>query len=436
VKKDPIRTRSRVAYQEARKHFPGGVNSPVRSWRGVGLTDEGPFFVQRAKHAELTDLDGNRYIDLVGSWGPMILGHANVKVVAAIAKQARRGASFGAPSELETRLALRVKKAFPSIDMLRFVSSGSEAVMHALRAARGFTGRDKILKFEGCYHGSTDGVLVKAGSGAATFGVPDSAGVPGDVARLTLTVPFNDAQAAQQTLEAHANQVAAVVLEPVVGNAGVLPPEPGFLESLRKVCTDHGALLIFDEVMTGFRLAPGGAQQKYGIQPDLTVLGKILGGGLPCAAYGGRQDIMEKIAPLGPVYQAGTLSGNPLAMAAGLVTLEQLLKPENYVRLEAISADVEKAITAAARASGWHEKICINRVGSMLTVFFRAAPVRNYSDAVASDTQAFGRFFRGMLQRGVYWPPSPFEAAFTNLKLGPKELKRVAQAAKGTFANL
>jgi len=436
VKRPPSRTRSRAAYQEARKHFPGGVNSPVRSWRSVGLAEEGPFFVQSAKNAELTDLDGHRYIDFVGSWGPMILGHANTKVVAAVSKQARRGVSFGAPTELETRLALRVKKALPSIEMLRFVSSGSEAVMHALRVARGFTGRDKVLKFEGCYHGATDGVLVKAGSGAATFGVPDSAGVPADIARLTLTVPFNDLSATRQMLEANATQVAAIVVEPVVGNAGVLPPEPGFLEGLRDLCSAHGTLLIFDEVMTGFRLAPGGAQQKYGIQPDLTTLGKILGGGLPCAAYGGRREIMEKVAPLGPVYQAGTLSGNPLAMAAGLATLEQLLKPENYVRLEAISADVEKSLTEAARAAGWLEKTCVNRVGSMLTVFFRQGPVRNYGDAEKSDTQAFGRFFRGMLQRGVYWPPSQFEAAFTNLKMSPKELKRVAQAARGTFANL
>ena len=436
MKRPPSRTRSRAAYQEARKHFPGGVNSPVRSWRSVGLAEEGPFFVQSAKNAELTDLDGHRYIDFVGSWGPMILGHANTKVVAAVSKQARRGVSFGAPTELETRLALRVKKALPSIEMLRFVSSGSEAVMHALRVARGFTGRDKVLKFEGCYHGATDGVLVKAGSGAATFGVPDSAGVPADIARLTLTVPFNDLSATRQMLEANATQVAAIVVEPVVGNAGVLPPEPGFLEGLRDLCSAHGTLLIFDEVMTGFRLAPGGAQQKYGIQPDLTTLGKILGGGLPCAAYGGRREIMEKVAPLGPVYQAGTLSGNPLAMAAGLATLEQLLKPENYVRLEAISADVEKSLTEAARAAGWLEKTCVNRVGSMLTVFFRQGPVRNYGDAEKSDTQAFGRFFRGMLQRGVYWPPSQFEAAFTNLKMSPKELKRVAQAARGTFANL
>ncbi|MCW8133031.1 MAG: glutamate-1-semialdehyde 2,1-aminomutase [Planctomycetota bacterium] len=436
MRKNRSRTRSQKAYQTARTHFPGGVNSPVRSWRSVGMIDEGPFFVARAKGAELVDLDGRRYVDFVGSWGPMILGHAPSKVVAAIRKQAAHGASYGAPTELESRLAARVKKAMPSLQMLRFVSSGSEAVMHALRVARGFTGRDKILKFEGCYHGATDGVLVKAGSGAATFGVPDSAGVPSAIAQLTLTVPFNDLAAAKAALEANAGQVAAVVLEPVVGNAGVLLPEPGFLEGLREACTAAGTLLIFDEVMTGFRLAPGGAQQRFGIAPDLTTLGKILGGGLPCAAYGGRKEIMEKVAPLGPVYQAGTLSGNPLAMAAGLATLDLLLKPENYARLEAIGAEVERILREAAAAGGWGDKICINRAGSMLTVFFRPGPVRDFGDAGASDTAAFGKFFRGMLERGVYFPPSQFEAAFASLAMGPKELKKVARAARGTFANM
>lgn len=430
------RTRSQKAYQEARTHFPGGVNSPVRSWRSVGLIEQGPFFVAGAKGAELVDLDGNRYIDFVGSWGPMILGHGDTKVVAAIRKQATHGASYGAPTELESRLAARVKKVLPSLEMLRFVSSGSEAVMHALRVARGFTGRDKILKFEGCYHGATDGVLVKAGSGAATFGVPDSAGVPAAIAQLTLTVPFNDLAGAKQAFAANPNQLAAVVLEPVVGNAGVLLPEPGFLESLRELCTASGALLIFDEVMTGFRLAPGGAQQKFGIKPDLTTLGKILGGGLPCAAYGGRRDVMEKVAPLGPVYQAGTLSGNPLAMAAGLATLDRLLKPENYARLEALGAEVERILLDAAKATGWADRVCLNRAGSMFTLFFRNGPVPNFDVAAQSDTAAFGRFFRGMLERGVYLPPSQFEAAFLNLAMGPKELKRIARVARTAFAGL
>ncbi|MBI3828586.1 MAG: glutamate-1-semialdehyde 2,1-aminomutase [Planctomycetes bacterium] len=435
-RKTRSRTRSHAAYAEAQKHFPGGVNSPVRSWRSVGLAGEGPFFVARAKGAELVDLDGHRYIDFVGSWGPMILGHANSKVVGAIRKQAAHGASYGCPTELESRLALRVKKALPSIEKLRFVSSGSEAVMHALRVARGFTGREKILKFDGCYHGASDGVLVKAGSGAATFGVPDSAGVPASVAQHTLTVPFNDLAAVKSLLDTHRDQVAAVVLEPVVGNAGVLLPEDDFLPGLAACAKVAGALLIFDEVMTGFRLAPGGAQQKFGIRPDLTTLGKILGGGLPCAAYGGRMEIMDKVAPLGPVYQAGTLSGNPLAMAAGLATLDLLLKPENYARLEALGAEVERILLDAAKAGGWGGKICLNRAGSMFTVFFHAGPVRNFADAAKSDTAAFGKFFRGMLDRGVYFPPSQYEAAFLNLAMGPKELKKVAQAARATFANL
>ncbi len=430
------RTRSKQAFEEARRRFPGGVNSPVRSWRSVGLQDEGPFFVLRGSGAELLDLDGNRYLDFVGSWGPLILGHVPSKVVAAVRKQARRGASFGCPTELETLLARRVQSAFPSMQKMRFASSGTEAVMHALRLARGFTGRETILKFEGCYHGASDSVLVKAGSGAATFGVPDSAGVPEALARLTLTVPFNDLEAVRACFRAQAGKIAAVIVEPVVGNAGVLIPAKGFLEGLLETARADGALTIFDEVMTGFRVAAGGAQELYGLRPDLTTLGKIIGGGLPCAAYGGRTDIMEKVAPLGPVYQAGTLSGNPLAMAAGIATLEALQKPKRYAELESLGAQVAEVLLKAAQAAGWHERVCLNRVGSMFTLFFRAGPVRDFGDAQKADTATYGRFFRGLLERGVYFPPSQFEAAFVNLAFGPKEIKRVSKAACAAFANL
>ena len=435
-KKPRRRTRSQQAYREAQRRFPGGVNSPVRSWRSVGLHEEGPFFALRGRDAELVDMDGNRYVDFVGSWGPMILGHVPSKVVSAIRKQARRGASFGCPTELETLLARRVQAVFPSMQKLRFVSSGTEAVMHALRLARGFTGREKILKFEGCYHGASDAVLVKAGSGAATFGVPDSAGVPDAVARLTLTVPFNDLEAVRACFRENAGQIAAVITEPIVGNSGVLLPKEGFLEGLHEVAHADGALVIFDEVMTGFRVAAGGAQELYGLRPDLTTLGKVVGGGLPCAAYGGRSDIMEKVAPLGPVYQAGTLSGNPLAMVAGIATLDALSKPNRYAELEAVGAEVEDVLVGAAQTAGWGDRVCLNRAGSMLTVFFRPGPVCNFSDAKDSDLELHGRFFRGLLDRGVYFPPSQFEAAFVNLAFGPKEIKKVARAARAVFANL
>ncbi|MBE7464156.1 MAG: glutamate-1-semialdehyde 2,1-aminomutase [Planctomycetes bacterium] len=429
-------TRSRKAYEDARAVFPGGVNSPVRSWRSVGLIESGPFFVLRGKGPYLIDLDGNRYVDFVGSWGPQILGHCPGPVVAAIKKQAARGASFGCPTDLETRLARKLQKVMPAMEMLRFVSSGSEATSHAIRVARGFTGREKILKFEGCYHGAHDAVLVKAGSGAATFGVPDSAGVPAAVAANTLTVPFNDLDAVRAALNANKQEVAALIVEPVVGNSGTLIPEPGFLEGLGLAAKAAGALLIFDEVMTGFRLAPGGAQEKYGIRPDLVTCGKILGGGLPCGAYGGRKEIMQQVAPLGPVYQAGTLSGNPLAMAAGLATLEILLKKENYKKLEETSAQIEALLWEGAEAAGKKPKLSINRVGSMFTVFFRTGPVRNFADASGSDTAAFGRFFQSLLRNGVYFPPSQYEAAFVNLAMGPKELKIVGKAARAAFAEV
>lgn len=400
------------------------------------MKEEGPFFVLRGQGAELIDLDGNRYLDFVSSWGPLILGHAPHAVIAAVRKQARRGVTYGCPTELETRLARQVRRAFPSLERLRFVSSGTEAVQHALRLARGFTRRDLVLKFDGCYHGSSDSVLVKAGSGAATFGVPDSAGVPEALARLTLTASFNDLPAVRRMLMEHAGQAAAVILEPVVGNAGVLPPAPGFLEGVAEAARAAGAVLIFDEVMTGFRLAFGGAQERYGVRPDLTTLGKVLGGGLPCAAYGGRAELMNLVAPDGPVYQAGTLSGNPLAMAAGVATLKELQDPENYLRLESLGEEVERILREGAAAGGWSDRVCVNRAGSMFTLFFRPPPVRSFEEARASDTEAFGRFFRGLLSRGVYFPASQFEAAFVSLAFGPRELKRFAQAVRASFANL
>jgi glutamate-1-semialdehyde 2,1-aminomutase len=418
-------TRSLAAHKEACAIFPGGVNSPVRSWKSVGGE---PFFVAKAKGAELVDLDGNRYIDFIGSWGAMILGHCQSKVVAAVRKQAQRGFSFGAPTELETRLGLLVRKAFPSMERLRFVSSGTEACMHALRVARGFTGREKIVKFEGCYHGASDPVLVKAGSGVATFGLPDSAGVPASAAALTLTAPYNDLKALNALLAGNPGQVAAVIVEPVVGNAGVLIPTPEFLSGLVEAAHAAGALLICDEVMTGFRLSSGGAQKRLNIQPDLTTLGKIVGGGLPCAAYGGRKEIMDKVAPLGPVYQAGTLSGNPLAMAAGIETLRQLSEKGVYEQLEATSAEICDSLLTAAREAG--HAACLNRVGSMFTLFFCAGPVTNFAEAKAADAEKYARFFRALLAEGVYLPPSQFEAAFVSLPMNRKTIARVKRAAQ------
>ncbi|HLX59970.1 MAG TPA: glutamate-1-semialdehyde 2,1-aminomutase [Planctomycetota bacterium] len=425
--------RSAKAFELASQLFPGGVNSPVRSWRSVGGD---PFFVDGAKGAWLRDIDGNRYVDFIGSWGPMILGHGHKRVVSAVRKQARRGFSYGAPTELESRLAELVRTCVPSMEMLRFVSSGTEAVMHALRVARGFTGRSKIVKFEGCYHGASDAVLVKAGSGVATFGLPDSAGVPAESAGNTLTAPFNDLAAVRALFEANKGQIAAVILEPVVGNAGVLIPHDNFLKDLRALTAAEGALLIFDEVMTGFRLSRGGAQQLYGIAPDLTTLGKILGGGLPCAAYGGRAEIMHCVAPLGPVYQAGTLSGNPLAMAAGIATLKELAEPGIYSTLEEISAEIATTISAAAAETGWSDKVCINRVGSMFTLFFCKGPVFDFAGAKTADAKLYAAFFRALLDGGVYFPPSQFEAAFVSLAMNRKALKRTAKAVNAAFVAL
>jgi glutamate-1-semialdehyde 2,1-aminomutase len=398
--------KSQALFERAQRLIPGGVNSPVRAFRAVGGE---PVFIARGEGAYLYGADGARYVDYVGSWGPLILGHAHPDVVRAIAAAAALGTTFGAPTELEVRFAEEVTKLYPSIEMLRAVSSGTEATMAALRVARGFTGRDAVVKFEGCYHGHADFLLVKAGSGAATLGVPDSAGVPAATAGNTLTLPYNDVAALRALFAERPASIAAVIVEPVVGNMGVVPPAPGFLEEIVALCAKHGAASIFDEVMTGSRVARGGMQERAGIRPDLTCLGKIIGGGLPLAAYGGRRDIMEKVAPLGPVYQAGTLSGNPVAVSAALATFPHL-EAALYARLEALGARLEAGLVAAARK---HDvPACVQRVGSMITLFFARGPIRSWSDAKGCDTARFGAWHAGMLARGHYWPPSQFEAAF------------------------
>jgi glutamate-1-semialdehyde 2,1-aminomutase len=390
----------------AERVIPGGVNSPVRAFRSVGGK---PVFISRAEGPYLYGADGAKYTDYVGSWGPMILGHAHPAVLEAIIAAARNGTSYGAPTELEITFAEKVIALYPSIEMMRAVSSGTEACMAAIRAARGFTGREAIVKFEGCYHGHADFLLVKAGSGALTFGVPDSAGVPSATAKGTLTLPYNDINALKELFAARGSEIAAVIVEPVVGNMGVVPPEKGFLEAILEVCKAHGAVSIFDEVMTGCRVARGGMQGRTGLVPDLTCLGKIIGGGMPLAAYGGKRAIMEKIAPLGPVYQAGTLSGNPVAVSAGLATLERL-DAAVYDKLEHLGARLERGLVESAKKRG--VDVCVQRVGSMITMFFTKGPVRTFADAVKSDTKRFGRWHGAMLSRGQYWPPSQFEAAF------------------------
>jgi glutamate-1-semialdehyde 2,1-aminomutase len=399
--------RSRALFAEAQALLPGGVDSPVRAFRAVGGN---PRFIAAGEGAHLLDVDGNRYVDYMLSWGPLILGHAHPAVVRAIAETAARGTSFGAPSPLEVELARAVRRFFPSLEMLRFVSSGTEATMSALRLARAFTGRNRILKFEGCYHGHADLLLVKAGSGVATLGLPDSPGVPSGTVADTLVLPYNDLAAVERLFDERGDEIAAVIVEPVAGNMGVVPPVAGFLEGLRAVTAKHGALLIFDEVMTGFRVHPGGMQGRTGITPDLTTLGKVIGGGLPVGAYGGRRDVMGMIAPAGPVYQAGTLSGNPLAMAAGLATLRELERPGLWDGIAARAARLEAALTDAARAAG--VPLRVQRAGTMLTAFFTEAPVTGWADASRCDTAAFGRWFRALLTGGVYWVPSQFEAAF------------------------
>ena len=420
-------TRSRQLQLRAEKFLPGGVDSPVRAFRAVGGD---PPFVMHAEGAYLFDADGNRYLDFFGSWGPMILGHAFPPVVEAIQQAAAKGASFGASTAAEADLAELVTRCFPSIEKLRFVSSGTEACMSAIRLARGFTGRNFVVKFEGCYHGHSDAMLVKAGSGVATLGIPGSAGVPAETAMHTLALPFNDLDAVRAVFAARPGEIACVIVEPVVGNAGTIPPAPGYLQGLRAVTAQHGALLIFDEVMTGFRLSLGGAQQVYGIKPDLTTLGKIIGGGLPCGAFGGRADIMELLAPLGPVYQAGTLSGNPLAMAAGIATLRHLLHhgEEVYNGLEQTTSIIAEGVHRIAHEVGI--PMILNRVGSMFTWFFTDRHVTDFASAATSDTVSFGRFHRAMLNAGVWLPPSQYEAAFVSTAHGQAEVGMVLEAAR------
>ena len=413
-------------FAEARAVIPGGVNSPVRSWRAVGGN---PLFVQRARGAWITDADGGSYVDLVGSWGPMIVGHAHPEVVRAIAERAKNGTSFGAPTAVEIDLARRIVEAVPSIEQVRLVSSGTEATMSLLRLARAATKRERVVKFAGCYHGHVDALLVQAGSGALTLGVPDSPGVPAALAELTLVAQFNDVDGGRALLRERGREVAAVIVEPVVGNMGCVPPAPGFLEMLRAETSRCGALLIFDEVMTGFRVAWGGAQARYGITPDLTSLGKIVGGGMPLAAYGGRRDLMEQIAPAGPVYQAGTLSGNPLSVAAGIATLKVLEADRHaYEKLERLGALAEEVLRDALQAT--RTTGCVNRVGSMLTVFLGVDRVRSFADATRADTGRFAAFFRGMLAEGFYLPPSQFEAMFLSLAHGEADVERLGIAAR------
>ncbi|MGN6391820.1 MAG: glutamate-1-semialdehyde 2,1-aminomutase [Gemmatimonadales bacterium] len=422
-------TASERLFEQAQRVLPGGVNSPVRAFRGVGGT---PRFIRRGQGAWLEDADGNRIVDLVLSWGPLILGHAHPEVVAAVVDAAERGTTYGAPTELEVRLAERVVTTFPSIEMVRFVSSGTEAAMSAVRLARAATGRRAIVKFEGCYHGHADPLLAAAGSGVATLGLPDSPGVTPATVADTVVAPFNDLSATEKIFDARGNEIAAVLVEPVAGNMGVVPPVSGFLEGLRRLTRDAGALLVFDEVMTGWRVHPVGAQALYGIEPDLTILGKVVGGGLPAAAYGGPRALMEQIAPAGPVYQAGTLSGNPLAMAAGLVTLDVLGRPGTWQRAERWAARAEATIARAAAAAG--VAVTVQRVGTMFTPFFPREPVQDYAGARRADRAAYAGFFHAMLDAGVYFAPSAFEAAFTSAAHGEEELAALETALGSAWA--
>jgi glutamate-1-semialdehyde 2,1-aminomutase len=431
------RSRSEALFSEALRHIPGGVNSPVRAFRAVGGK---PFFAQRAQGSSVWDVDGNEYIDYVCTWGPSILGHAHPKIIAAVKEAADRGTSFGIPNPLEVTMAKLICETVPSVQKVRMTNSGTEACMSAIRLARGFTRRDKIIKFEGCYHGHADYLLVKAGSGALTFGYPDSAGVPADFVKHTLVVPFNDAEAVKATFAANKNEIAAVILEPVPGNAGLYLPKPGYLEFLREITAAHGTLLIFDEVMTGFRIARGGAQERFGITPDLSCFGKIIGGGLPVGAFGGRADFMDLLAPLGPVYQAGTLSGNPLAMAAGIAALEELgagrdaalRRPDStarcpYRQLEQIGEQLEAGMKDAAKSAG--VPLEFNRCGSMFASYFTSEPVWNLVDAMKSDRERFKQFFHGMLQAGIYLAPSQFEAGFLSTAHTEADIEKTVSAA-------
>jgi len=425
-------SRSHDLFTAAQRHIPGGVNSPVRAFRGVGGD---PVFFESALGPYVFDADGKRYVDYVGSWGPMILGHAHPEVLAAVQQRLHKGLSFGAPTELETTMADRVCALVPSMDLVRMVSSGTEATMSALRLARGFTGRDKIVKFEGCYHGHADSLLVKAGSGALTFGEPSSPGVPKALAELTITLTYNDLAQVEETFAALGEEIACIIVEPVAGNMNCIPPVPGFLEGLRAVCDRYGALLILDEVMTGFRVALGGAQAHYGIRPDLTALGKVIGGGMPVGAFGGRREVMERISPLGPVYQAGTLSGNPIAMAAGLKTLELISAPGFYERIAARTVQLTDGLVERARAAG--VPLAVNRVGGMFGLFFTDAPqVTNYAQATACNQDQFRAFFHAMLEHGVYLAPSAFEAGFVSITHEEAQLEATLEAAAAAFARV
>ena len=423
-------SKSRQLFSQAQKRIPGGVNSPARAFKSVGGD---PVFIARAQGARLWDVDGNVYLDYVGSWGPMLVGHRHPLLLEALEHAIEGGTSFGAPTEAEVEMAELIAELVPSIEMVRLVNSGTEATMSALRVARGFTGRDLAIKFEGNYHGHVDSLLVKAGSGLATLGISDSGGVPAGFAGTTIPLPHNSIEAVQKAFAEQGDQIAAVIVEPVVGNMGCVPPKPGFLESLRELCTRHGAVLIFDEVMTGFRVALGGAQERFGVTPDMTTLGKVIGGGLPVGAFGGRREIMQVVAPLGAVYQAGTLSGNPLAVAAGLATL-RLLRDEQeiYSRVEALGARLEAGVAAAAAKSG--VSLTINRVGSMITFFFTGQEVFDWTGSSSSDTAKFAKFFREMLEAGIYLPCSQFEAAFVSGAMTEDDIDRTLECAAKALA--
>jgi glutamate-1-semialdehyde 2,1-aminomutase len=425
------RKKSIGLYHKALAMIPGGVNSPVRAFKSIGIP---PIFIDHGRGSKIWDVDGNEYIDCVGSWGPMILGHAHPKIVSALKKAIPKGTSFGAPIVLEVELATKVKKAFPSMELMRMVSSGTEAVMSAIRLARGYTGRDKILKFEGCYHGHGDSLLVKAGSGATTFGIPDSLGVPGDLAKHTLTASYNNLESVKSLVAQYPEQIACIIVEPIAGNMGVVLPEKGFLEGLRKICDEKGIILIFDEVITGFRVAYGGTQELYGIEADLTCLGKIIGGGLPVGAYGGRRAIMEKVAPLGGVYQAGTLSGNPLAMTAGIATLEILKSKKIYQDLEKKTSYLAEKILEIAEER--FIPVSINRATGMFTLFFTEGPVTDYRTAKMSNTNQFSQFFIEMMNEGIYLPPSQFEAWFLSISHTQKDLDKTIEACDTAFSKI
>lgn len=424
-------TKSETLFCEAQKFIPGGVNSPVRAFKSVNMS---PLFIKKASGPKIIDVDGNEYIDYVGSWGPLILGHAHPKVIVALENALSNGTSYGAPTEIETQLAKLVIQAVPSIEIVRMVNSGTEAAMSAIRLARGYTKREKIIKFEGCYHGHADCLLVKAGSGASTLGIPDSPGITKDLAKLTITLPFNDIEKVKECFQKEGDQIACIILEPIAGNMGVIPPEKGFLEGLKKITEQYKSILIFDEVMTGFRVAFGGAQQLYGITPDLTCLGKIIGGGLPVGAYGGKKEIMDYIAPVGPVYQAGTLSGNPLAMTAGLTTLNLISRNGFYENLDQKAEDLCSGLKSLAEEKGL--PVYFTRVGSMFSAFFTDNQVKNYEDAKKSNLTMFTKYFQNMLNNGIYLAPSQFEAGFMSSAHTSEDIDKTLDAARKSFQSI